>query len=389
MINEFEEEMIEIYKEDVNDNDASYVPFGFAFQADAGILLFIKHFSEVKSMSIESHLQDIELVKKNGELILAQAKSSQNPMNANNEKDKLIDALFSLIKCNNNASDMLIYISNLPDPLKSNDKNEFDLREVNYKYLSSKAVSNVDNAIEKLKVKLTNKIEDSNTNKKIREKSKIILKHLVDLNKEKLYFISIPKYYGDIKEDRVCEIIKQIQIFLSDKMKYAPSLALLMSKQIYDIWHNKCFFDSTLSAKSDKKFIKKDDLIWPLITLFSEKMNLLDLQEIIDEEITSEIHEKINYLSHDFIKLNDFELVNKILSSYEEYKKLNPIKNSRLNFIKDNWSSFKNDFKYLNEDTDFDDVDKKCAIMFFIYSILENYPNVQKVLKWGEINENN
>lgn len=389
MIDKFDEEMIEIYKEDINDNDASYVPFGFAFQADAGIFLFIKHFSEVKFISIESHLQDIELVKKNGELILTQAKSSQNPMNANNEKEKLTDALFSLIKCNNNESDMLIYISNLPDPLKSNDKNEFNLREVNYKYLSSEAVSNVDNAIEKLKVKLTSRINDSNTSKKIKDKSKIVLKHLVNLNKEKLYFISIPKYYGDKEEDRVCEIINQIQAFLSDKMKYTPSMALSMSKRIYEIWHNKCFFDSTLSAKSDRKIIKKDELIWPLITLFSERIDVSNLQEIIDEEITNEIQEKMRYLSHDFIKLNDFELVNKILSSYEEYKKLNPVKNNRLNFIKDNWLSFENDFKYLNEDTDFDDVDKKCAIMFFIYSILENYSNVQKVLKWGEINENN
>lgn len=389
MIDKFDEEMIEIYKEDINDNDASYVPFGFAFQADAGIILFIKHFSEVKSISVESHLQDIELVKKNGELILAQAKSSQNPMNANNEKEKLTDALFSLIKCNNNESDMLIYISNLPDPLKSNDKNEFNLKEVNYKYLSPEATSNVDKAIEKLKEKLTSTINDPNTRKKIKEKSLIVLKHLVDLNKEKLYFISIPKYYGDKEEDRVCEIINQIQFFLSNEMKYTAYMALSMSKQIYEIWHNKCFFDSTVSAKSDKKIIKKDELIWPLITLFSERMNVLDLQEIIDEELTNEMQEKISYLSRDFIKLNDFELVNKILSLYNEYKKLNTTKKNKLNFIKDNWTYFVNDFKYLNEDTDFDDVDKKCVIMFFIYSILENYLNVQKVLKWGEINENN
>ncbi len=261
MIDKFDEEMIEIYKEDINDNDASYVPFGFSFQADAGIVLFIKHFSEVKSISIESHLQDIELIKKNGELILAQAKSSQNPMSAINEKEKLTDALFSLIRCSHNESDMLIYISNLPDPLKSKDKNEFDFREVNYKYLSSEAVSNVNNAIEKLKAKLISKINDSSTSKIIKNRSKIVLNQLVDLNKEKLYFISIPKYYGDKEDDRVCEIINQIHIFLSDKMKYTPSLALSMSKQIYEIWHNKCFFDSTLNAKSDRKIIKKDELI--------------------------------------------------------------------------------------------------------------------------------
>ncbi len=31
MIDKVDEEMIEIYKEDLNDNDASYVPFGFTF----------------------------------------------------------------------------------------------------------------------------------------------------------------------------------------------------------------------------------------------------------------------------------------------------------------------------------------------------------------------
>lgn len=389
MIDKIDEEMIEIYKEDLNDNDASYVPFGFAFQADAGIFLFIKYFTEIKSISIESHLQDIELVKKNGELILAQAKSSQNPMNANNEKEKLADALFSLIRCNNNESDMLIYITNLPDPLKSNDKNSFNLREVNYKFLSHEAVSSIDNAIMKLKVKLSNKIEDSSTRKKIKDKSKIVLKHLDDLNKEKIFVISIPNYYGDREEDRVMVIINEIQKFLLHKMDYSPIMALSMSKQLYEIWHNKCFYDSTVRANSDKKIIKKDELIWPLITLFSERINMLDLKDIIDEDITEEIQEKMNYLSHDFIKLNDFELVNKILSSYEEYKKVNRQNDCKLDFIKYNWLFFEEDFSYLNEDTNFDDVDKKCAIMLFMYSILKNYINVQNVLRWGEFSENN
>lgn len=389
MIDKIDEEMIKLYSEEICDNDASYVPFGFAFQADAGILLFIKHFSEIKSISIESNLQDIELVKKNGEFILAQAKSSQNPMNVSDEKEKLADALFSLIKCNNHESDILIYISNLPDPLKSNDRNEFNLREVNYKYLSTEAASNVDNAIEKLKLKLNDRINDSTTKPKIKDKSRIVLQHLVALNKEKLYFITIPKYYGDKEEERISEIVNQIQSFLSDKMQYAPFLALSMAKKIYEIWHDKCFFDSTVSAKSDKKTINKDELIWPLITLFSERLSVLDLQKIIEEEITYETQEKISYLSQDFIKLNNFELVNNILSMYEEYKKSNSATVNRLNFIKEKWKNFESDFKYLNDETNFDEYDKKCAIMFFIYSILVNYPNVQKVLKWGEINENN
>lgn len=387
MIDEIDKEMIEIYKEDIEDNDASYAPFGFAFQADAGIFLFIKHFSEIKSISIESKLQDIELVKKSGELILAQAKSSQNPMKTNTERGKLIDALFSLIKCNNNKSDTLIYISNLPDPLKSNDKNEFNLREVNYKYLSTEAASNVDAAIETIKLKLNAKINDAETSSAIKNKSRIILKHLDDLNKEKLYFISIPKYYGDKEDERTLEIINHIQLFLSNEMKYMPSTALSMSKQIYEIWHNICYFDSTLDSKSDKKYIKKDELIWPLITLFNERINVTDLQKIVDEYITIETQDKVNYLSHDFIKLNDFELVNKILSSYEEYRKSN--QNNILDFIKDNWKNFENSFNYLNNANDFDSLDKKCAIMFFIYCILQNYGNVQKILRGGDIDENN
>lgn len=389
MNDEVDKEVINIYREEKCDNDASYVPFGFAFQADAGILLFIMHFSEIESISIESELQDIELIKKNGELILAQAKSSQDPMKANNEKEKLFDALFSLIKCNNNESDTLIYISNLPDPLKSDDKSEFNLREVNYKHLSAKATKNVDELIEKIKSKLDDKIKSGETKKIVKERSRIILEHLIKLNKEKLYFISIPKYYGDKEKERISEITNKIQSFLFDRMKYKPNVALLMSEKIYKIWHGKCFFDSTISAKSNRKIIKREELIWPLVTIFCEELDVQSLQEVIEEEITNEIQENVRLISQDFIKLNNFELVNNILSSYEEYRKSHPARNSRLNYIKQNWINFADNFEYLNDNGYFDDIEKKCAIMFFMYSILENYGNVQKILKGGEVYENN
>ena len=137
------DELIEIYNEDVEDNDASYGPFGYAFQADAGLILFMKHFSEITDVSIESRLQDIQMKKKNGNLILAQAKSAQKPLKTSGEKAKLHDALFSLIKTNNNESDILIYVSNLRDPLKSNENNIFDLKELNYNDLSIDAEKNI------------------------------------------------------------------------------------------------------------------------------------------------------------------------------------------------------------------------------------------------------
>ena len=83
-----------------------------------GIFLFLKYIKESKSIKIESKLQDIEIELRDGNKILAQAKSAQDYSIAKDKKEKFKDAIISLAKYQKETNQM-IYISNIPDMLES------------------------------------------------------------------------------------------------------------------------------------------------------------------------------------------------------------------------------------------------------------------------------
>ena len=100
--------------EDLEDNDASASSFGWDFQENAGIYLFINFIKDCKSIKIETRYQDIEIKLNNDTYIFAQAKAIQNIDNTSSKSTKLQNALLSLAKTPSNAEDLLIYISNIP-----------------------------------------------------------------------------------------------------------------------------------------------------------------------------------------------------------------------------------------------------------------------------------
>lgn len=100
------------------DNDASASSFGWNFQTNAGIFLFLKYMPEVTDIKIESKSQDIEMTLENNGKVFAQAKSSQDYTAIKDQKEKFKDAIISLAR-NPYEGNQLIYISNIPDTFKS------------------------------------------------------------------------------------------------------------------------------------------------------------------------------------------------------------------------------------------------------------------------------
>ena len=54
---------------------ADAVVFGFDFQVNAAIVLFLENVKDVKSLRLEGDYEDIEIELENGKYILAQAKA--------------------------------------------------------------------------------------------------------------------------------------------------------------------------------------------------------------------------------------------------------------------------------------------------------------------------
>ena len=54
---------------------ADAVVFGFDFQVNSAIVLFLENIKDVKSLCLEGNYEDIEIELNNGQYILAQAKA--------------------------------------------------------------------------------------------------------------------------------------------------------------------------------------------------------------------------------------------------------------------------------------------------------------------------
>lgn len=74
------------------DNDSSASEFGWDFQENAGIFLFLHYIKEAQSVAIESKNQDIE-IKFQDKTIYAQAKALQDSTQTGTENTKLRDAM--------------------------------------------------------------------------------------------------------------------------------------------------------------------------------------------------------------------------------------------------------------------------------------------------------
>ena len=98
------------------DNDASASAFGWRFQENAGIFLFLECIDTAQSLAIETRHQDIELIF-NDRAIYAQAKALQDINKTGTENAKFRDAVVSLAKTIINPQDSLLYISNLKEPI--------------------------------------------------------------------------------------------------------------------------------------------------------------------------------------------------------------------------------------------------------------------------------
>ena len=158
-------------------NDASASSFGWNFQSNAGIFLFLKYIKDADSIKIESKLQDIEINLSNGNKILAQAKSSQDYTIATNKKEKFKDAIISLAKFSSDG-EQLIYISNIPDTFDSA-KESFNNKIVSYLSCPQGVKDEINQVFESTCNSMRNKISKETDAKKASKTKRILLECFV------------------------------------------------------------------------------------------------------------------------------------------------------------------------------------------------------------------
>ncbi len=355
-------------------NDASASSFGWNFQANAGIFLFLKYVQNATDIKIESKLQDIEITLINGSKIFAQAKSAQDYTAAKDKKEKFKDAIVSLAR-NRQNNNQLIYISNIPDTFKSA-TNFFDNSIVSYNSCLSNVKKEIDDIFQSIILSIENKIkkekEQARKNKLSEIKNKV-----EQFDKSSLFISAINPYFGD-EENRYIKISDTVLSFLVDYIKLNRDDAISIKQRLLEHWQLRLEHNSTVSDKCDTKKITKADFAWPIAAYLIDN----DLSEINDclsftpdKSITNEVNRIMELPTS--IYHERFEFSNKVLQEFEQFKKEvygKGITQVEKEFIKQRGHKFVKEFSIISDENVTEYLTKA-----FLYRIISNNRNMQKI----------
>lgn len=326
------------------DNDASYAAFGWDFQINAGIYLFLDNIVVAKEVAVESKYQDIEMIL-DDRTVYAQAKALQDENTKNTENAKLRDALVSLAKVKVKENDLLIYISNLKAPIdgeKDRFRNEVvyfsECDEEQQKFIRAQVATIID--------KLEQVNERGDTNAKQKEKNEILIKRLKNFKYDNLLISSIYPFTQTKERYKIIE--ERLMRVLVDTMGLNTYVASGIQRRILEHWQSVLTFNATVKDAPDRKFINKKDFVWTVIAALGDKITSSFIVQSLSEAIDSSIEEDCQrYLeSVENLYHERFEFMNSVLQRYEGFKKLVP-KGEMADeaFIKsDEWKSFSMEF---------------------------------------------
>lgn len=357
-------------------NDALATSFGWDFQVNAGIYLFLYYIQDATDIKIESKLQDIEITLNDNSKVFAQAKSAQDYTAISDQKEKFKDAIISLSR-NNYEGNKLLYISNIPNTFKQYD-NCFNNNVISYTECLKGMKDEIDKTISAIDKSLTYKIskeKDNNKSKKLEQ-----LKNKIDdFHKENLYISTIYPYYGP-ENTRYTIIGDQIISFLVNTIGLDRDDATSIKQKLLEHWQLTFGHDSTIKDKDFNERIKKNEFVWPVIAYLVDGClpDIADSLSFVLDESTKRHAERILQNNNSYYH-ERFEFTNKVLQSYTRFKKEligQSVNNPEIEFLRKYGEDFEDEFKKLSKD---DTELQEYLTKIFLYRIIINHRNVNKV----------
>ncbi|MEH7525773.1 hypothetical protein V7149_21265, partial [Bacillus sp. JJ1503] len=301
----------------VIDTNATSSAFGWDFQSNAAILLALKHIKNLESLKVEGNIDDIELYLKGSKRIFAQAKSQEDPTPSSNTLTKLKDALKTLINATNQSEyEKIIYISNIMNPLKNNDLNNYwgqYFSIYSYTELNDQAKAIIDHYINSV---VNNYPLD-----------------ISNLDYNKLEICAFP-FFGQDDETRYKIIYEVVNKFLvSAKISSPYGLA----QDVMDYWQS-IFFQNAATRNVE---LKKEELVWPVVVLESSNSYYNDFFDDFDLGEIDEISRKYNAFIEKKTEL--FEFITQVINDFNEFRNANRKLNGRLafeEFVETKWQHY-------------------------------------------------
>ena len=292
------------------DRNASYTLFGWDFQINAAIFIFLKNIKDVDRLRLEGKLQDIEIVKKDKSKIYAQAKAIYRYDDYTNVVSNLKSALSSLneskqkdCECNE-----IVYVTNTPNPFNKDMGYFSGVTNLKYEDLPETCKT------------IFNTIKESES--------------LTDLDTAQFSIQVIP-FHGENLDNRYKHIKELVSEFLA-------SLNLSdrgFTSTLLGVWQNDIFKNGTIPDTSIH--IKKSQLIWPLVFLVTDQANDEWITDELDEGVYEEIKSKYNVIINN--ATDRFEVYTKIVTAFQDYKFEGKNKDKVSSFINSYWKDFVSD----------------------------------------------
>ena len=327
------------------DNDASYSSFGWDFQANAGIYLFLHYIDDVQYVAIESKYQDIEMVFSD-KTLFAQAKALQNEITVGTETAKLRDAMVSLAKVNAAAEDLLLYISNLRAPIDG-EKDKFRNSIIPFSQCDIGQQSFIKRQVKSVVDKLEQELRIGALSEVNKRKKAALLDRLTNFNYDRL---SISSIYPYIEGDSRYKVIKEkmVDVFVN-KMSLEPYYATGLIGKVLTHWQQVLKFNSSIADKgNERKFINKKDFIWTIIAIIGERINAEFIENTLSSPIDSRLEEDCKfYLERDENLYHErFDFMNRVMQGYEKFKKTVPRgqRTDEAFIASDEWQKYSDEF---------------------------------------------
>lgn len=266
--------------------NATPVAFGWDFQINAAIILFLQDIENVDAVRVEGKLEDIQVYKDHS-LVLAQCKAVTQEGDYRSVVSNLKKALESLYDGSKKTACVeLIYITNSDRPLGIEDHRFSGPEITQHEY-------------DELTLESKDKID-------------AILSEngILDFEKEKFRICVIP-FCGSDFNTRYKYILQELSRLLSDM-----DLNTSLDKRLLIVWQQMLFQNA--SGKPLDLTITKGDLLWPLIVLLIDRVTYDWLEDDYDESVLDELEQKYRQLIT-FCE-NKIQLCFDIVHDFETYQ---------------------------------------------------------------------
>jgi len=292
---------------------ADAVVFGFDFQVNSAIVLFLENIKEVERLRLEGNYEDIELELASGEKILAQAKAVEKASSDfSNVRKNLKKALTSLAEAGAkiNARE-LIMITNSPNPF-----NDDMSRSAFYGHAHRGYGTLPPSA------------------KKIVDEYLAEIDNVFDTSKLK---IQVLPFETDDEVERYKVIMECINAFTGS----INASAYGMGQKLLETWHWQVFDNGGKKDASIK--LTKKDMIWPILVKITE---IEQCEESFLEQFDSGVYEEVvnRYAKIIDSHCEQCEFFIKILSDYNEYKTDKKGMEKSNEFIESHWKMYVSEF---------------------------------------------